>query len=1364
MRVQAGRVFTFALALMCCAQFLSAQPKLTVNKSVFNDHTLTDADPEDLTGLTPFAGAIGSPVLYVVVITNSGVAGPDTLTEVPPIGFVPTGITCTQWAGATGCWPGSMTTFPPLTFFFSADTPGPPPEIVLQIRGYFQIIVTGSGASATISPSSDGLKTNLIAINPLLCPGPTDCGQANLNIPGVALGVDLAVSKTASVKTTTLGSTVQYSITLTNNGPGGVYLGGNVQLSDTFTNDSTFPVLVTLSGFTCPTAFTCPSPPPAALNYDGATTTFTIPSNGTGYLAATQSLTVTFTAVFTSTATCFPLAGDVGNGVVLQYSNTTMTISDTNNANNTSRVDVALNTSGLKQCPISTPVVILKTQVTPTPIGGFLWVTSIEYMITITNPDLVNAATNVPVTDYLVKTVWTPAFVATVTPGPTCNGCSFTGTSTNNSPLPVNQSNTYKLLFQVTIDSIPANGSVNITYFVTYTAPCETDAPPVQTPPITTDPITDYAYTNVGGSSVTTNMARLPFCQLSVIKMLQPSSPTQLTFSPSFNTVVFSITYSNLSSATLNVGTLRDDLSLSSSTYGPLPVTYTASCTTTAGTVTPSSVPPVPTAATVQFQTPSWAGITAINGSFIFGPNSTLTCTVSVTATATPDPGVYCQGAGTPTLINSAFMDLDVNVQPTFYTQPPQFFASATAGLPLCRKVEVNKSPIPSSNASGGPSRTVEFQITVQNEGADPVSGFMLTDQILPPLIPLATPAPICTGSAACTPIPPGNPVQEVFGTIPKGDTATITLYVMAPANTGSFPNIATGSFAPGGNFYFGGNPAVALQGLANVQVVAGASNGYLEICKASSTANPVTGNFTFTATIGTFTSGALVVPVGACTAPISVPVGTVTVTEAPTPGAGVTSITANQPLTSDLTKQTAMVTVVAGDVSTATVVTFTNSTVPMGFVEVCKDADPGTSVTVSFPFNIPGAPDNPYVIPVGACSGPIPVQSGSVTVTELAQDGYQLVGVSTIPPDRLVSMNIPGGSAIVTVVPGDVSTETVVEFTNGPSPGQLKTCKVAGTGIMPGQTFNISANGVSYPPVPAGPAAQGGYCVLDSTFPVGTVVTVNEAIAPGAPYQVSSIAVNPPDRIIGTPNLGNGTAQVTIGTGFTEVTFTNTATTVQSNGQLNICNIAGVGVAVGTMVTFTATVSSPNPPRNQTYFVPAGPPSQGGFCISDDTFPVGTPVTVMEVTPTGTVVTGITVAPAGQGGTPDLLHDSVVVTVGTGLTEVAFTNTAFLTVTTSVILNRNRRTGARYQRLAATGGTPPYFWQLTDGALPPGLLLNPLTGEISGMPMAGLATTSVTFTVTDSSSPSQTASASFTDSEALAPKLRVDAVSIREK
>ncbi len=44
--------------------------------------------------------------------------------------------------------------------------------------------------------------------------------------------------------------------------------------------------------------------------------------------------------------------------------------------------------------------------------------------------------------------------------------------------------------------------------------------------------------------------------------------------------------------------------------------------------------------------------------------------------------------------------------------------------------------------------------------------------------------------------------------------------------------------------------------------------------------------------------------------------------------------------------------------------------------------------------------------------------------------------------------------------------------------------------------------------------------------------------------------------------------------------------------------------------------------------------------------------------------------------------------------------------------------TGARYsQTLSATGGATPYRWLIGGGQLPPGLVLNELTGQISGVP-----------------------------------------------
>ncbi len=64
---------------------------------------------------------------------------------------------------------------------------------------------------------------------------------------------------------------------------------------------------------------------------------------------------------------------------------------------------------------------------------------------------------------------------------------------------------------------------------------------------------------------------------------------------------------------------------------------------------------------------------------------------------------------------------------------------------------------------------------------------------------------------------------------------------------------------------------------------------------------------------------------------------------------------------------------------------------------------------------------------------------------------------------------------------------------------------------------------------------------------------------------------------------------------------------------------------------------------------------------------------------------------------------------------------------------------------LAVTGGTGPYNWTITSGALPTGLGLNASTGVISGMPAANYATYTIGLQVADSSVPPNIATTSLT-------------------
>jgi hypothetical protein len=220
--------------------------------------------------------------------------------------------------------------------------------------------------------------------------------------------------------------------------------------------------------------------------------------------------------------------------------------------------------------------------------------------------------------------------------------------------------------------------------------------------------------------------------------------------------------------------------------------------------------------------------------------------------------------------------------------------------------------------------------------------------------------------------------------------------------------------------------------------------------------------------------------------------------------------------------------------------VTFTNRHTPphkKGYLEICKQAQGSGLDHDVFTFSVQG---KDYMVPVGACSPSFQVTAGNVTVTEVSRAGPKLVSVSTIPANRLISDNLSARTAVVKVVPGNVSTETIVTFTNKsvPGSGRLKICKVAGAGITVGTDFSYTVGSQSVT-VPAGPA-PGGYCEIVGKFKFGTQ-TITEKIPAGD--SVSSIVVAPTNRLV-SEYLSTGTVTVDIGSGVTEATYTNTSGT----------------------------------------------------------------------------------------------------------------------------------------------------------------------------------------------------------------------------
>jgi hypothetical protein len=103
--------------------------------------------------------------------------------------------------------------------------------------------------------------------------------------------------------------------------------------------------------------------------------------------------------------------------------------------------------------------------------------------------------------------------------------------------------------------------------------------------------------------------------------------------------------------------------------------------------------------------------------------------------------------------------------------------------------------------------------------------------------------------------------------------------------------------------------------------------------------------------------------------------------------------------------------------------------------------------------------------------------------------------------------------------------------------------------------------------------------------------------------------------------------------------------------------------------------------------------------------------------------------------------------TANLSLTVVAFG----LTITTKFL--PDGQVGSPYSTtLSAAGGTAPYTWQLTSGALPAGLKLDAATGVVSGVPTANSNAIPLTFTLTDAANPAGTATVDLTLTVASVP------------
>ncbi len=416
-----------------------------------------------------------------------------------------------------------------------------------------------------------------------------------------------------------------------------------------------------------------------------------------------------------------------------------------------------------------------------------------------------------------------------------------------------------------------------------------------------------------------------------------------------------------------------------------------------------------------------------------------------------------------------------------------------------------------------------------------------------------------------------------------------------------------------------------------------GATTGTMEICKrqqlpvtaANSLSNWV---FHFTITGSVYNAAnPLRVPVGSCSSPFDVTAGPQTVTELAT-GNLITPSTAGfpgnfelidvtnaTPLSTssmglvNLATRTVAVTMVAGGINEQLTLYFTNRRAIIGYIEICKRAARGAPTWVQGVGNVAGTipwpAGNQLYNPPPASGNPL--GGGDPDVTGFFQ--YTIEDVYTVntqnPDEKILQIFVvPVGqcSGPIAVLKGDPA----------PQPG---------------------------PPDPR-----------------WSLAFVTELARPG--FYLENIEVIPASRRNSPDILGFGVgvgpqgqdvlfanAPVQGGGGFVDVQVVEAATSAnetllifvnRSNpGRVKVCKIAGPGIPINTLFTFTVSgwgaTTAANPQSTQygfvtrTFDVRAGDPAQGGTCEfvpgfgaigppidnwdSHQTFVNGTPVHVYE-------------------------------------------------------------------------------------------------------------------------------------------------------
>jgi hypothetical protein len=431
------------------------------------------------------------------------------------------------------------------------------------------------------------------------------------------------------------------------------------------------------------------------------------------------------------------------------------------------------------------------------------------------------------------------------------------------------------------------------------------------------------------------------------------------------------------------------------------------------------------------------------------------------------------------------------------------------------------------------------------------------------------------------------------------------------------------------------------------------------------------------------------------------------------------------------------------------------------------------------------GVPDYSWSVSSGALPGGLSLDpsTGLISGTPATAGGYTFTIALTDSASptagtasRAYTITVAAGPAAPLFSLSDNSTNGVIGLpyqaalipADGTSPYTFSV--TAGT-LPTGLTLDPSLGDISGTPTSAG-TFTATITATDSSTPTAQTATDAITIIVTTPAALAITTTTVPDGAV-----GGGYATPVAATGGTGAdTFTVSSGTLPAGLILDPASgvIYGVPTTAGAATfavtvtdsatptadtatqTLSLTIDGPAPVSVTTTDLPAA--TQGVAYSQILTASGGTQPYTWAVT-SGTLPGGMTLDPSTGvlSGTPTGSGSSqITVTATDSTTPTAQTATASLTltvyssgtlsITTGTLAPDTASVGTAYSAtLDAGGGTAPYAWSVSSGALPPGLSLDPGSGVISGTPTAGGAYP-FTVTVTDSSTPTaQSASDSYT-------------------